>query len=80
MYLGNLEIQKFSIMGGGESKNSQLLKYGGLLSEAERETLRTVFSNIAGDSEASTISLQQFRVNIKTSNFRLCIITADIVD
>ena len=80
MYLGNLEIQKFSIMGGGESKNSQLLKYGGLLSEAERETLRTVFSNIAGDSEASTISLQQFKVNIKTSNFRLCIITADLVD
>ena len=80
MYLGNLEIQKVSIMGGGESKNSQLLKYGGLLSEAERETLRTVFSNIAGDSEASTISLQQFKVNIKTSNFRLCIITADIVD
>lgn len=49
-------------MGGGESKNSQLLKYGGLLSETERETLRAVFSNIAGDSEASAISLQQFKV------------------
>ena len=49
-------------MGGGESKNSQLLRHGGLLSEAERETLRAVFSNIAGDSEASTISSQQFKV------------------
>ena len=49
-------------MGGGESKNSLLLKHGGLLSEAERETLRAVFSNIAGDSEASTISSQQFKV------------------
>lgn len=52
-------------MGGGESKNSQLLKYGGLLSEAERETLRAVFSSIAGDSEASTISPQQFKVILK---------------
>ena len=57
-------------MGGGESKNSQLLKYGGLLSETERETLRMVFSNIAGDTEASTVSSQQFKVlNPKTDNW-----------
>ena len=70
-------------MGGGESKNSQLLKYGGLLSEAERETLRTVFSNIAGDSEASTISPQQFKVILKQVIFVYVfhsIIMADIVD
>ena len=53
---------KVSIMGGGESKNSQLLKYGGLLSETERETLRAVFGNIAGDTEANTVSPQQFKV------------------
>ena len=50
-------------MGGGESKNSQLQKYGGLLSEEERARLRTVFGNIAGDAEATTISSQQFKVN-----------------
>lgn len=49
-------------MGGGESKQSQLLKYGGLLSETERETLRAVFGNIAGDTEANTTSPQQFKV------------------
>ena len=58
-------------MGGGESKNSQLLKYGGLLSEAERETLRAVFSNIAGDSEASIISPKQFKVILKQIIFLL---------
>ena len=49
-------------MGGGESKNSQLQKYGGLLNERERETLRAVFGNIAGDTEANTVSPQQFKV------------------
>ena len=67
-------------MGGGESKNSQLLKYGGLLSEAERETLRAVFSSIAGDSEASTISPQQFKVILKQIIFAFhSIIMADFV-
>ena len=58
----NLEIRKISIMGGGESKNSQLQKYGGLLNATERETLRAVFGNIAGDTEANTLSPQQFKV------------------
>lgn len=67
-------------MGGGESKNSQLLKYGGLLSEAERETLRAVFSSIAGDSEASAISPQQFKVILKQIIFVFhSIIMADFV-
>ena len=50
-------------MGGGESRNSQLAKYGSSLSQAERETLQKLFRNIAGSSEANNFTCQQFQVN-----------------
>ena len=49
-------------MGGGESRNSQLAKYGNSLSQLERETLQKLFRNIVQSGEANSLTSEQFQV------------------
>jgi len=50
-------------MGGGESRNSQLAKYGSSLSQTERETLQKLFGSIAGSIDVNSLTSQQFQVS-----------------
>lgn len=50
-------------MGGGNSKEAQLEKYGQLLSSSERKALESTFHQIAGSPDVSAITEKQITVS-----------------
>ena len=52
-------------MGGGNSKDAELDRYGQLFSEQEKKCLKTTFHAIAGYQEATFFSQAEFQVKLQ---------------